>query len=173
MVGRGRDGVPGGKGPSLLLPTGGCPRCPRDPPSPGHSRLVAKEGSLSERSPRPVSNPGLHYTEVGKSFPKASSFHVTAESGWKASGRASSASSPRCRCSAPPPACGRRAAHALSWSACRRARCSSCTCRRLGRTWSNVQCVQRLCPGVVLSMHVLAVLHDRHVRRGLGRVYLR
>ena len=29
------------------------------------------------------------------------------------------------------------------------------------------------CPGVVLSMHVLAVLHDRHVRRGLGRVHPR
>ena len=84
----------------LRFPPRGLPTLPtRPPPHPairGWFPKKAASGQLRIRG----------YTEVGKSFPKASSFHVTAESGWKASGRASSASSPRCRCSAPPPACG-------------------------------------------------------------------
>ena len=132
--GHGRDGVPGGKGPSPPLPTAGAAHAAHaNPPHPairGWFPKKAASGQLRIRG----------YTEVGKSFPKASSFHVTAESGWKASRllllRRRRAAAARHR--------HRRAAHALSWSACRRARCSSCTCRRLGRTWSNVQCVQRL-----------------------------
>ena len=64
--GHGRDGVPGGKGPSLLLPTGGCPRCPPTPPHPAIRVWLPKKAASLK------GHPG-HFR---KPFPKASSFRA-------------------------------------------------------------------------------------------------
>ena len=64
-------------------------------------------------------NPVSRSPEFSKPFPKASSFHVTAESGWKASRRASSASSRKWCVLCAAPSCCRDSSWAAVLMCCR------------------------------------------------------